>query len=240
MINELLLCPSCDSQLENERYGPYVSLCNQALQDLAVLGENLPFRHRSTLDIRFVRSDPKVIKSSYKDGESVDRKPDVGTTSLQAARRVAKNSTESSFALAPKRAFTWSELLMSTEFKLKVKNLSGKFNERGGFSVTRGQTIDQDYFNSVPSPDPADGFQQEASKKRTLEENTESERPAKMRIANRTKIPSVHSQPTESQSKNALSARVQCASYGLEMLSHCLGVHHAINLLFIGMSFLVA
>ena len=89
----------------------------------------------------------------------------------------------------------------------------------------------------MPSPDPADGFQQEASKKRSLEENTESERPAKMRTVNGTKIPSVY---TESQSKNALSVRVQCASCGLEMLSHCPGVHHAITLLFTGMSFLVA
>jgi hypothetical protein len=43
-------------------------------------------------------------------------------------------------------------------------------------------------------------------------------------------------QQPESQSAKAVSARVQCASYGLEMLSHNLGVHHAINLLIIGMS----
>jgi hypothetical protein len=36
------------------------------------------------------------------------------------------------------------------------------------------------------------------------------------------------------QSKEALSARVQCASYGLEMMSYSIGVHHAINLFFAG------
>ena len=36
------------------------------------------------------------------------------------------------------------------------------------------------------------------------------------------------------QSQEALSARAQCASYGLEMMSNSIGVHHAINLFFAG------
>ena len=51
--------------------------------------------------------------------------------------------------------------------------------------------------------------------------------------------PSVHS-PSEfmgsSESQKAVSHRVQLATYALEELSYSLGVHHAINLLIIGMS----
>ena len=62
---------------------------------------------------------------------------------------------------------------------------------------------------------------------------------AKTMMGNRKKSKSFDPPPKSAnlgagQSKEALSARAQCASYGLEMLSYSIGIHHAINLFFAG------
>ena len=239
--NKLLFGPSCSPKShENLHYRPYISLCNRALQCMVNLDEN-HFRKPSDLDIRFAHCDPKIVKASYKDTEVVDRKPDVCITSLNAAQHVAGTSD---FTGIPKTSFIWPQVLQANELKLRQRDLHRVFDNIGeGFSDTARQ-VTIDYTSSdeklnfvfLPGSEPT-------SKKRDLEEDTDSERPIKMRSAGNSKIyaiPDVPTQKTESKSKETLSARAQCASYALEMLSHCLGVHHAINLLIIGMSFPVA
>ncbi|GLB44611.1 hypothetical protein LshimejAT787_1702380 [Lyophyllum shimeji] len=62
---------------EAERYAPYVSACNHALDRMKSL-PNLPLRPPSSLDLCLHRSDPKIIQSRYPgSSESVERKPGV-------------------------------------------------------------------------------------------------------------------------------------------------------------------
>jgi hypothetical protein len=192
---------------------------------------NDEFRMPDGLKIHFARSDPRCIKSSYKGvGADIERKPDVICTSCLAASDAYKTSESDdlreSCRRAPDAAFTWEQVLSCHEFKLNPARKE-KFKT---FWKAKG--------DQYPYSD-----HQESSKEDwdRLLDLVEEEKPTSNSQQSAGRQVSGHkpmgsAQQPESQSAKAVSARVQCASYGLEMLSHNLGVHHAINLLIIGMS----
>jgi hypothetical protein len=187
------------------------------------------FRNPDGLKIHFARSDP----SSYKGVDAaIDRKPNVICTSCLAASDAYETSPDSddlreSCRGAPDAAFTWEQVLSCHEFKLNPARKE-KFKT---FWKAKGA--------QYPYSDP-----QESSKEdwdHLLDLVVEEEKPTSNSQQSAGRQVSGHkpmgsAQQPESQSAKAVSARVQCASYGLEMLSHNLGVHHAINSLIIGMS----
>jgi hypothetical protein len=202
-------------------------LCNHALANLATLNEsNSEFRGPDALNIHFARSDPRCIKSRYKgvDG-AIERKPDVICASCLAASDAYKTSLDNenlcdSCRKAPDDAFTWEQVLRCHEFKLfnqvrkeKFQNFwKRKGTEQYMYSDHQEEPEENwDHLLDIEEGNPTSKSQESASKQVSGQKPTGS------------------AQQPESQSAKAVSARVQCASYGLEMLSHNLGVHHAVN-----------
>ena len=194
---------------------------------------NDEFREPDALRIHFARSDPGCIQSSYKgvDG-AIDRKPDVICTSRLAASDAYKTSLDSDKLCdpcreAPDDAFTWEQVLSCHEFKLTDHARKEKFKtfwKAKGAQYTYSDHQESskenwDHLSDIVEEENPTSNSQQAAGKQVSEHK-----------------PMGSAQQPESQSAKVVSARLQCASYSLEMLSHNLGVHHAINLLIIGMS----
>lgn len=221
--------------METDRYAPYTALCNYALKKLENLnGLEDHFRNADNLKIQVARSDPRSIKSKYQGTDAdIGRKPDAITTSELGAKDVYDiplGDASKSYPEAPEFPFFWHHVLNCTEFKLFTKTLQRQFQTfwkepqyHGARSHNPGT---RQYYEGLLDKikEPSDTI--------TLPKPTHRGRGTG---SNRT----TNAQKGESQSAKAVSARVQCTSYGLEMLSHNLGVHHAINLLIIGMSLFI-
>jgi hypothetical protein len=189
---------------------------------------NDEFREPNALNIHFARSDPGCIQSHYKgvDG-AIDRKPDVICTSCLAASDAYKASLDNlcdSCRKAPDDAFTWAQVLSCQEFKLSDYAGKEKFKT---FWKAKGPQYPYSDHQERNWEHLLDRVEEEKP-------TSNSQKSAGIQVS--AQKPMGSAQQPESQSAKAVSARVQCASYGLEMLSHNLGVHHAINLLIIGMS----
>ena len=121
---------------------------------------------------------------------------------------------------------------------------------KAGFtSISRTKTIEQIILdNSDPTPvnlDPEEGETKTGSKRESrtndMEGANKTQRSNNGQLSRRrnAKSPSVHSASEfmgTSESQKVVPHHVQLATYALEILSHSIGVHHAVNLLIIGTS----
>lgn len=170
----------------------------------------------------------------------IQRNPDVAATSRVAALDVAD---QGNFDKPPKISLQWCQPFMTLEFKLLEKDLTPKFNDtaKADFtSITRAYTFEQAMLEESDTSAPI--TQEIQGKRKSNTDQLEGPSSKIRRSGSGLKIsasrsPSNHSRSEfigASESQEAVSHRVQLASYALEMLSYNLGVLHAINLLIIG------
>lgn len=254
---------------ETQRYAPLVRLCQQSLDRLKTAENTLPFRNSASLDLTFLRADPKPIASRYQGSDSkVERKPDLMGTSRVAASDILEKVPRQDlddFAQScmgpPENAATWEQVLVALELKFRdsllwrLKDDILKEACDSPFQPGKAQppedaswepwTIDT---YEEQSSYPVEHSQTGSKRKRTVgagsksqhsklaSKSTSSKRQRMNDGGPKTSDRSVNSgiPAPESDAQKAVSARVQCASYGLEMLSHNIGIHHAVTLLIIG------
>ncbi|GLB44606.1 hypothetical protein LshimejAT787_1702330 [Lyophyllum shimeji] len=232
---------------ETERYAPYVSACNYALDRMKSL-PNLPLRLPSSLDLCLHRSDPKIIQSKYPgSSKSVERKPDVIGTSRVAAKDSGDPAHD--YTCPPGKPFTWAQTLFPNEFKMVEKKI--QYQQSKVYTKDRQVTVECDaaelkfLYDLDDGPEIQDGESGHQAKRQKLEppaEQPTSSSSKRRSSSKRAKGSKASSTATTSRdqlvtipvnvSKAAVDARTQCALYGLEMMSYDLGVHHAIALLF--------
>lgn len=265
----------CDSETklrskEIDRYGPYVELCNEALDRLSTVGEQLPLRGPDELDIRFQRNDPSDIVSKYEGASSETKlRPDVGVASRVALSRIHKCRKEDFQQRPPLHCpLRWKIMLSSNEFKVFDKNhphgiiynlkrhiykkddkiAETEHNQLAVLDVPTEEEVEmgvdgQTAGSSKRSWEAASlgGGEEQPPKRAHTPRTTPTATPSGSKAnskANSKASASAKPVPVEKKTKKAIEGRVQCASYALEMLSYSAGVHHAINLLFTGMTFL--
>jgi hypothetical protein len=235
---------------------------------LANAAGNLPVRKNpDELDIRFQYSDPTSIVS-HPQGTTVDinRKPDVIISSRNALENAHGSSSPNFAQRRPHLKLDWSVVLSCHEFKVH-KNKNKRFPE-GLTQIfarpfTNNELEDQDHEKLSQADDPAtepnevEVDQESASLKRRLPLDAGGAGPPSKKVRNTPE--DTPSTPTgtpsgsrvqsgtgaarkqelkQEKTQRAVSGRVQCASYALEMLSYSIGVHHAINILYTGTFFL--
>jgi hypothetical protein len=253
-------CAKMSAELETAMYAPYVKASNCALdymrQHSVKFERKLELRPPSSLNLRFHRNDPKILQTQYPGTEeTVKRKPDVITTSKVAADdHVDSNS---SYHEPPSQSFQWPDVLSCHEFKLgknpnKDQLLDNYTAERqqsypaDASEVTTPVELTPEDDNGaarkraleVPDASPSDP----ASKKPRVEQRSAGGK--KSGTKSQSKVPS-NSQTAmpndratievmKNPQKQRISPRAQCAMYGMEMLSHTFGTHHAITVLIHG------
>ncbi|PPQ98114.1 hypothetical protein CVT26_003248 [Gymnopilus dilepis] len=111
---------------ENERYGPYVAMCNAIFGALA--SQNIPgFRERSVLDIKFQVLDSSTIRSNFEGADiDVQRKADAGGLSEAAFQKIPElappESPIAAVVAPPGELLRGWLILLSQEFRISDGN----------------------------------------------------------------------------------------------------------------------
>ncbi|KJA25249.1 hypothetical protein HYPSUDRAFT_37739, partial [Hypholoma sublateritium FD-334 SS-4] len=230
-----------EKSAETARYLPYTELYNKALEELVTLPD-LPLRAPAPHTIQLSRADPKSISSHFSGTrESLERKPDLVRTSKSAA-----NETHVKVQLGdpPTKAFKWSQVFSCEEMKAFKGGISSRAKEiidgKQFAGIEEAPDLDwpEEYTSSQPAiPESVTVSSTKSGSKRdrseALDEGTGSNK--KPRLTSTKAVPSMGADrappPRDNDTLKNVDARVQLATYAMEMLSFGPGVAHVINTL---------
>ena len=238
---------------ETDRYKPYADLYNKALDELATLSD-LPLRPVPADRLRLCRADPRAIKSNFPGtGENLERKPDLVRTSTHAAEKTHK-AGDQNFGDAPSKAFEWSQVLSCEEMKaFKVglttaaeEVLAGKvFDSTSGTAEDRMQREipwSKEYVFSAPETPQSISTTISSTKSGSkrgrsefADDATSSNKKARLDVVSSTGTDTALAAKDKDTSKNT-DARVQVATYAMELMSYGPGVNQVIMTLVVGTS----
>lgn len=240
---------------ETERYKPYAELYNKALDELATLSD-LPLRAPAPHRLRLCRADPCPIKSDFSGtGESLERKPDLVRTSTYATKTTHRPGDQH-LGDAPLKAFEWSQVLSCEEMKAFRRGLppaadailAGKtFDSTLGTAEDRmRREIPWNKNYTFSGPETPKSISTTFSSTKSGSKRDRSEFVDDATSSNkkpRLDTTAVSSTGTDkalvAKDKDTvknIDARVQVATYAMEMMSYGPGVDHVISTLVVGTS----
>ncbi|KAF4565651.1 hypothetical protein EYR40_002280 [Pleurotus pulmonarius] len=240
------------SAAETERYGPYVTLCNEALPMLKKI--KLPLRPPTSPDLKYRRLDPSVFKS-YTETDCIHRKPDVGK-----GDPVAVTALGPELHLPPAQATSpqFNAFYGFEEFKaIGSPSDQACAALKTNFTTARRVRVipsDNEIDETAEGVDAASSAQpsptgsaapndratstsmhlatRSGSSRSSKRKNEATDKPkGSKRLCLGTQA-GIELRKESNSTKNS-DGRVQCTAYALEMLSQNLGIQHVINLLHI-------
>lgn len=214
---------------------------------------NLPLCTPAPHRLRLSRADPCPITSSFSGtGENLERKPDFVRTSMSAAKFV-HNGSESGLGRKPANAFQWSQVLSCEEMKAFKGSISAPAE-----AIANGKKLDfvvesaedrkkqevpwnKQFMFSAQNPETVSSAMSSTrsgskrDRSEALGEGTTSNKKARLDsiTVSSTGADRVPLSSEKDTLKN-VDARVQVATYAMEMLSFGPGVVHVINTLVVG------
>ncbi|KAL1739238.1 hypothetical protein HDZ31DRAFT_77738, partial [Schizophyllum fasciatum] len=248
-------CSKVDN--ERDRYGPFVELFNQALEELFNIAvADCHYRDPDFLDIHFCRNAEREITGIHYGGAgdqdiTSKRKPDVITTSYDALARVLGGDFPARLfeeaCRQPPSNFTWHDVLSAWEFKLERKELALPAKLEYNDTALHIQYGHMDISSSSATPvikeDSGRGQPQPKRQKKGKvnqrapdPERLKTLRSNRMKHANPARgnpriISREPTSPTPADFRERPTPAIQAALYGAEMLSRAPAVSHAIGVI---------